>query len=166
MKSSSPAPRERSETVVPASAARPSGYRRHLPIVAALLVLAGCASSAPAPVVNRTPQAARPSPNLPPPVVVQPTQPPAPPVALPPPEPPVAEVNPIRGGTLGPGSAGTPAGTEGQAANPGLKTEPRGLKRPFGDMAAVDPKTSGAAAGPVAAAPVAPAPAPAATPTN
>ncbi len=103
--------------------------------LATLAVLAACASSAPAPVVNRTavpPTAAFPEP-APPPVVTPP-----PVTVLPPQEPSGAEVSPIRPNTLG------SIDNAGAAAdNARLKTGPKGLKRPYGELASLDARATG-----------------------
>jgi lipoprotein NlpD len=80
-----------------------------LGLLAAVMV-AGCASRAPAPVVNRT---ELPLPGAEPPIATIPGQP--------------------QPGEIGPGTM-----------DPNLKTGPKGLKRPYGEMAAVSP---GATAG-------------------
>ncbi|MGE0310686.1 MAG: murein hydrolase activator EnvC [Lautropia sp.] len=111
-------------------------------VLAMLAVLGACASSAPAPVVNRTvgPPAALPAPVVPPAA-----EPPAPVATLPAQEPPVAEVNPIRPNSLGSiDSTGAGAGDTAR-----FKTGPKGLKRPYGELASVDPRATGTVPVPV-----------------
>lgn len=137
-------------------------------VLATASVIAGCANPRPAPVVHRTNAPTYPAPEaappLPPPVVAQPPAP-------------VpgsmgqagqqggesaggVEVMPIRSGGI---ESGTLA--SGQAAgDPNLKTGPKGLKRPYEEVAAVVPTTAApaitATPAPPPAPPKAPEPAP------
>ena len=124
-----------------------------LVLVTVAAVLGACATSEPAPVVNRT---GTPGTTAPPAIGTAPTatlpaagaQPPAPVTMLPPQEPTGAEVNPIRSNALGSGT-----NEAGQGGDPNLKTGPRGLKRPFGELASVDPRRAGSSSAPVNQAP-------------
>ncbi len=109
--------------------------------MAAAALVAACANPRPAPVVNRT--------NLPPL--------PAPEVALPVPPPVAAQPGPMQPGQMQPGQGtGQAGGVEvspirsggiesgnlssgSAAADPNLKTGPRGIKRPYEEVAAVVP---------------------------
>ena len=135
--------------------------------VAAAALVAACANPRPAPVVNRT--------NLPPlpaPEVVQPVPPP---VATQPGQMQPGqgtgqaggvEVSPIRSGGIESGNL-TPGAA---AADPNLKTGPRGIKRPYEEVAAVVPTNAppsiAAMPAPPPAPPKAPEPPPAATGTG
>jgi lipoprotein NlpD len=102
------------------------GTGRLCATVMAALVIAGCANPRPAPVVNRT--------NLPPGE--------APPFGTAPGQPGViggADGSPLRGATEGGPGAGV--------ADPNLRTAPKGIKRPYGELAAADPRVPGAYAG-------------------
>jgi lipoprotein NlpD len=115
------------------SAARPGAA------ILAALVIAGCANPRPAPVVNRTntpvPQAGSPLPvpGQPLPAEGQPGQ-----VAGQPPgdQPQGVQVSPIRSGGIESGAVGGATAP----ADPNLKTGPKGLKRPYGEMAAAEPR--------------------------
>jgi lipoprotein NlpD len=117
-------------------------------MVAALLVV-GCANTRPAPVVNRT--------NMPPTEIATVPSQPLPPamqdgqvlpgqVAGQPPaeQPPGVEISPIRSGGIESGSVVSGAAP----VDPNLKTAPKGLKRPYGELAAVDPGAGAAATPP------------------
>lgn len=110
------------------------------------LVVAGCVNTRPAPVVNRT-NMPQPAPEVQPPVATLPGQP-LPPGMQPPPLQPgeVAgqpaggqtsdvQTSPIHSGSVESGST-LPGAT---SVDPNLKTGPKGLKRAYGEMAAVDP---------------------------
>lgn len=108
---------------------------RRFTMLVVVAALAACATSNPAPVVNRTGSSGASDPGA---VVTLPsaTLPatgagtePAPVTMLPPQDSTGAEVNPIRGNSLG---------SLGSDADPGLKTGPKGLKRPYGELASVD----------------------------
>lgn len=113
----------------------------------AALVAAGCASTKPAPVVNRTTMP-QPAPEVQaPPVATQPGQPLPPGMQPAPGQPPQVagqpgdgqapgvETSPIRSGSIESGTAQSSA----TSIDPNLKTGPKGLKRPYGEVAAVDP---------------------------
>ncbi len=122
------------------SAARPGAA------ILAALVIAGCANPRPAPVVNRTntplplPQAGLPQPVPGQPVPGQPLPADGQPgqVAGQPPGDQVqgVQVSPIRSGGIESGAGGGAIAP----ADPNLKTGPKGLKRPYGEMAAADPR--------------------------
>jgi lipoprotein NlpD len=109
--------------------------------VAAAALVAACANPRPAPVVNRT--------NLPPLPAPEVVQPAPPPVATQPGQMQPGqmqpgqgtgqaggvEVSPIRSGGIESGNLSSGAA----AADPNLKTGPKGIKRPYGEVAAVVP---------------------------
>jgi lipoprotein NlpD len=129
-------------------------------VVAAAALAAACANPRPAPVVNRTGVPPLPAPvamqPAPPPVVAQPALPAVQPGAE---QAGGVEVSPIRSGGIETGSlSGGPAAAN---ADPNLKTGPQGIKRPYGEVAAVVPTTAPVT---VTATPTPPAPAPAPAP--
>lgn len=132
---------------------------RPLLAMTAALVVAGCAGTLPAPVVNRTPPPAQPIPQPPvsgalppgpqPGATTGPLSGQVPAGQLPGPLPGQApggvvvtpipggvESSPIRSGSIEPGAVVPSA----PVVDPNLKTGPKGFKRPFGEMAAVDPR--------------------------
>jgi lipoprotein NlpD len=130
------------------------------------LVIVGCANTRPAPVVNRT-NMPQPAPEAPPPLATVPSQPLPPGGPLPSTAQPAdgavtgAETSPIRSGNIESGSIQSGAAP----IDPNLKTGPKGLKRPYGEVASVDPGVAsqrpGAASSQVSPAAVVPATAPA-----
>lgn len=115
-------------------------------VVAALAVV-GCANPGPAPVVNRTNMPLPlPLPDAQPPLANGPGQPLPPGMQAPMQSGQAAgersfgvQASPIRSGSIESGSM--PAGAT--PIDPNLKTGPKGLKRPYGEVAAVDPGVAG-----------------------
>ena len=128
-------------------------YGRLCAALMVALVIAGCANTRPAPVVNRT-NMPLPAPEAQPPVTALPGEA-VPPALLPPLQPGAVagqpsgeqengvQATPIRSGTIESGSMLGGA----TSVDPNLKTGPKGLKRPYGEMAAVDPRAGERTAG-------------------
>ncbi len=133
-------------------------FSRGMTTAALVCALAACASPPPAPVVNRTqppPPAARPAPGAPPKAVAP--RPGTPPVA----SAPAVESAPVRssGVQVRPLTTPEPAPAMPPAM---VRTEPRGGKLPYSDLAVAELRQSEASRPPAsAAAPAAPAAAPA-----